>query len=237
MPIISLIKLMLFSANHMPELISLHIPKTAGTSFRNILKSIYGEDQVVRFDINEIGEVRLNQLLYSDKNLPKVKVIHGHFVIGSFKNKFQLATECKMITWVRDPVKRVLSNFFYLESRLQELLNEEKNNLNILSKMQRTLIEYARADINRNRQSKFFSGSKPEDYHFIGIHEFFDQEILRLSSILKWNGVPEVLHHNKTPETRSFISDEVINEIRSLNMEDVQLYKTALQIRNEHLNL
>ncbi len=228
---------MLFSNNPTPELISLHIPKTAGTSFRNILKNIYGEDQVVRFDINERDEVRLNQIHYSEKHLPKVKVVHGHFVMGTLKNKFHLPPECKMITWVRDPVKRVVSNFFYLESRLQELLNEEKNNLNILSKMQRTLIEYARADINRNRQSKFLAGSKLEDFQFIGIQEYFDQEIVRLAGVLNWKYIPEVLHHNKTPETRSTISADIIEEIRTLNMEDVKLYEAALHIHQNYRDL
>ncbi len=228
---------MLFANNHTPELISLHIPKTAGTSFRNILKNIYGEDQVVRFDINEIGEVRLNQILYSGKDLPKVRVIHGHFVMESIKNKFPLPTDCKMITWLRDPVKRVISNYYYLESRIQELLDEEKNNLNILIKIQRTLIEYARAEINRNRQSKFLAGSELKDFQFVGIQEFFDSEITRLAAVLKWKKIPEVLHHNKTPEVRGVISEEVLDEIRSLNMEDILLYDEALRIRQAHQKL
>ncbi len=227
---------MFFSSKHTPELVSLHIPKTAGTSFRNILKNIYGEDQVVRFDINEANEVRINQILYKGNDIPKVRVIHGHFVMKSLKNKFLLPTDCKMITWLRDPVKRVVSNFFYLESRLQELLDEEKNNLNILSKMQRTLIEYARADINRNRQSKFLEGSSLNDFQFIGIQESFDSEIARLAAVMKWEKIPEILYHNRTPETRSAISAEVLDEIRSLNMEDIWLYSEALQIRQKHQN-
>lgn len=226
---------MIFTRNSYPEIISLHIPKTAGTSFRNILKSIYGEDQVVWLDMETNGVIRLNEKIYKEKKLPNVKVVHGHFVYESLLKNFTLPDKYKLITWVRDPVKRVISNFYYLETRLKELLDEERNNLNIISKLQRTLIEYARAEINRNRQVKFLSGSKLEDYDFVGIYEFYESEITRLSTILKLEIVPEIIHHNKTPERNSQLSDDLLNEIRELNKEDVLLYEQALKIRQDKL--
>ncbi|WP_421947534.1 hypothetical protein [Phaeodactylibacter xiamenensis] len=32
------------------ELLSFHIPKSAGTSFRNMLRDVYGAEAVLRFD-------------------------------------------------------------------------------------------------------------------------------------------------------------------------------------------
>jgi len=227
---------MIFSRKSYPELISLHIPKTAGTSFRTVLKSVYGEDQVAMFNIEVNGMIRMNDRSYQEKDLPKVRVIHGHFVYDSLRKKFELPEDHKLITWVRDPVKRVISNFYYLESRIIELLDEQRNNLDILSKLQRTLIEFARAEINRNRQVKFLSGSHLEDYDFVGISEFFDQEVSRLSAVLKWKGVPEIPHHNKTPERATHLSNEIVEEIQALNAEDTQLYNSALQIRKDLMN-
>jgi hypothetical protein len=223
---------MLFSKPQVPELLSLHIPKTAGTSFRNILKTAYGENQVVRFDINEKGVVKMNEKIYDHKDLPSVKVIHGHFAYRDLQKKFKLPENVKLITWMRDPVQRVISNFYYLESRLMELLDEERNDLNILSKMQRTLLEYARAEINRNRQSKFLAEVNLSKFDFVGITEHFSEDILRLSKTLNWNRTPEVLHHNKTLNTKKTVEQDVIEEIRSLNMQDVNLYQEAVQIRN-----
>ncbi len=228
---------MLFSKQKSPELISLHIPKTAGTSFRNILKSVYGDNQVVRFDINEAGMIRMNEELYSKNELPKVKVIHGHFSVDMLNQHFTLPENYKLITWMRNPTQRVISNFFYLESRLNELLNEKNNNLNILSKMQRTLIEYARAEVNRNRQSKFLAGRDLDTFDFVGVQEYFNDEVKRLSSTLNWKSVPEILYHNKTSGDAHQIPDEVLFEIRELNMEDVKLYDEAIQLRENKLNL
>ena len=227
---------MLFSRKSYPELISIHIPKTAGTSFRNILKSVYGENQVVRFDIDELGVSKMNELPYIKNDLPQVSVIHGHFYYEMLKQKYQLPENYKIISWVRDPVQRVLSNFYYLESVLKKVINEEKRNLNILSKLQRSLIEYARTEINRNRQSKFLNGNLPENFDFIGIHEFFEQEVSRLSAIMSWKNIPEVLYHNKTLERSMDHPPEILREIRELNMLDVELYSKALQIRNDKMN-
>ena len=226
---------MLFLKSTTPEIISLHIPKTAGTSFRNILKDVYGEQQVVRFDINEKGVVKLNEKLFDHKELPSAKVIHGHFSFDALYNMFQLPENLKLITWMRDPVKRVISNFYYLESRLKELLEEEKNDLNILSKMQRTLLEYAHAEVNRNRQSKFLSGSQLTDFNFIGITEYFEDELKRLAGILNWDHLPELLIHNKTGVGAGELSKNIVDEIRQLNMEDEELYNEALQIRNSFI--
>jgi hypothetical protein len=222
---------MLFSSKTYPELISLHIPKTAGTSFRNILKTNYGEEQVVRLDINAKGEIRVNEMIYHKKSLPDVRVIHGHFVYQDLIKNFKLPENYNLITWVRDPVERVVSNFYYLEARIKELLDEEHNNLNILSKLQRTLIEYARAEINRNRQTKFLTGSKLEDFDFIGICEFFEQELIRLSTVLNWVDIPMALYHNKTKTKEKQLPENVLNEIRELNKDDVHLYNEALNIR------
>ena len=228
---------MILSPSKHPEIISLHIPKTAGTSFRNILKSVYGDDQVVRFDINEKGIIRMNESIYNKSSLPYVRVIHGHFVYKDLIKIFTLPENHKLITWVRDPVKRVISNFYYLESRLKELLDEENNNLNIISKLQKTLIEYSRAEINRNRQSKFLNGCHLEKFDFVGIHEFFEEEVIRLSKVLNWKNVPEILYHNKTQVNRPVITKEILDEIYALNMEDVRLYEEALKIRNNKINL
>ncbi len=226
---------MFFKKKYKLELISLHIPKTAGTSFRNILKEVYGEKGVVRFDINNKGVVRLNQELYTNKKLPAAKVIHGHFAYDDLKTLFDIPTEIQKITWLRNPVERVISNYFYLESRLKTLLNEEQNNLNILSKMQRSLLEYARDDINRNRQSRFLSGITLEEFDFVGIQEDFESDLTEIASTLNWKSLPNIVHQNKTPLIKNSIDSETKKEIEWLNQDDMELYKMALNLRGKSL--
>jgi hypothetical protein len=216
-----------------PELLSLHIPKTAGTSFRNILKEEYGENAVVRLDINSIGETRCNEVLYEKEKTPSAKVLHGHFSYNAIYQRFDLPGEIKIITWVRDPVERVISNYYYLESQLIAILKEEQRNLSILCKIQRSLLEYARHEINRNRQFKFLEGSECTDFAFIGIQEYFEQDLKELRQVLNWQKPPRLIHQNKTPKVRPPLDREILEEIAQLNSLDLALYQKVLAFRGK----
>jgi hypothetical protein len=212
------------------ELISIHIPKTAGTSFRNILKEVYGDTGVVRLDIDLAEQtIRIDEQLYSQAELPAgTRVVHGHFSYPLFREKLHAPTDIPIITWLRDPVDRVISNYFYLEKRLREELDEQGKGLNILSKMQRSLLEYARFEPAQNRMSKFLTGLDLEDFFFVGIQEEYELSLQRLSGLLEWEDYP-VYHHNKTGAARpKRVSEEERSFIRSLNQKDVALYERAL---------
>lgn len=214
-------------------LVSLHIPKTAGTSFRNILKDVYGDEKVIRLDIAlKHGKLKINQKQFENKSLDKNwKVIHGHFSPSLLVSKFVIHDEIPYITWLRDPVERVISNYYYLEKRLKEVMDEESRGLNILSKMQRSLIEYASADNNRNRMSKFLEGKALEDFLFVGIVEHFSDDLVDLSNILDWENYKE-LKDNVTGTKKKDVSEDIKDEIKKLNLKDVELYQTACDLRN-----
>ncbi len=218
------------------ELVSLHIPKTAGTSFRNILKSVYGDRAVVRLDINKRGVTRLNQEIYTDPQPPSAKVLHGHFVYGDIVNRFELPEEYKKITWLRNPVQRVVSNYFYLDSILKTLLSEKRKNLNILNKMQRSLLEYAGDEINRNRQWKFLRGITLEEFDFVGIQEDFNEDLVEIAKVLNWPKQPQPIRQNKTPTERPPLDPEILRQIEKLNQADMDLYREALELRGKKVS-
>lgn len=228
--------MMLFGKKALPELISIHIPKTAGTSFRNILKSVYSDKEVVRFDISLRGAVRMNEVPWEEKKLPPCKVLHGHFSYEALVSKFDV-TECPVITWLRDPVQRVASNYYYLESRLQDILQEEKRNLHILEKMQRSLSEFAHAEINRNRQWKFLKGIPIQKLAFVGLVEHFEDDLPRLAKALGWKNKPDILYHNVTAQENRIIPDALAEEIRSLNSLDEELYREAIEWRKQNAHV
>lgn len=220
---------------HNLELISLHIPKTAGTSFRNILKDVYGNKSVVRFDVSHKGEITMDEKSFTKNSIPgKIKVIHGHFYYKDLKNIMELPHNMPVITWIRNPVDRVISNYFYLESVLIEVLNEEKRALNIRSKMQKTLLEYAQAEMNRNRISKFLAGIDLTKLFFIGIQEYFSEDLDLLSGKMGWDKNFTQYRHNETIHSNPAISLEIREEIENLNWEDMELYSEAIRIRASH---
>lgn len=218
------------------KLVSLHIPKTAGTSFRNILKSVYGEEHVVRFDIKiRTRKIDIESVPFEGSSLPpQIHVIHGHFHYADIVEQVNVPESAKWITWLREPSDRVLSNYFYLSERLREELDEERRGLNILAKMQRTLLEFAHDEINRNRMSKFMQGADLNRFDFIGLQEHYDSDLKHLASLLQWPDYP-VFRHNVT-RSRPEVDPSVLQEIRELNRDDYQLYEATLNWRREYFN-
>ncbi|NBC06434.1 MAG: sulfotransferase family 2 domain-containing protein [Bacteroidetes bacterium] len=220
------------------ELISIHIPKTAGTSFRNTLKDVYGQEVVVRLDIKVKGpRVVVNERDYYQRQLPPwTRVAHGHFNYLLLQEHFDLPDrDIPVITWMRDPVERVISNYYYLSKRLAEELDEPSKGLNILAKMQRELMEYARAPKSRNRAAHFMKGMPLEDFTFIGIQEYYQEDLSHLAQLLDWKNFKEYTH-NRTGKSHDEVTPKQRDEIRALNDEDVRLYEQALALREKRLD-
>jgi hypothetical protein len=220
--------------NFAVELISLHIPKTAGTSFRNTLKSVYGDKEVLRVDIGLVNqELRLNEAEYQDRSVPAgTRVIHGHFNVTELYQRLDLPANLPVITWLRDPVERVVSNYFYLASRLKEELQEERKGINILSKMQRTLSEYARFEPHQNRLTRFLEGTPLETLFFAGFTESYFEDLDRLAQKLNWEHY-EPYYHNRTQKERPEIDPRDLELIRALNQDDIRLYEHALELKEK----
>lgn len=218
------------------QLVSLHIPKTAGTSTRNMLKDHYGEENAIRLDINIVTKrIKIENKVFTKSKLPRnIKVIHGHFYYSDLISLLDLRDDVKFITWLRDPVQRVISNYYYLERRLMEELDEESKGLNILSKMQKTLLEYARSEISKNRISKFLKGADLEKFNFVGIMEYYNDDILDLSKYLGLVN-PEIYTHNITG-SKNVVDNDIIQEITELNKLDIEIYNQALEIRRKRIS-
>ncbi len=215
------------------QLLSLHIPKTAGTSFYSTLEESYGFSKVSRFDIKpNIDQILLNHLPYTESVLPSTfEVLHGHFAIDKMYSLFPASQQYPMITWLRHPVERVLSNYFYLKERLQFFMKEHEQNRAILDKMMKTIEEFAATPINQNRMSSFTAAKPLEDFLFVGIQEFYQEDLTYLGQLLKRHLV--AFEVNKTAKKESQIDPSIIQMIEHYNAADMALYAQALELRKQ----
>lgn len=214
------------------ELISLHIPKTAGTSFRNILKDVYGSGSVARLDIRRNIELN-SKVLRANKLKSGIKVLHGHFSYSKLVEHFDIADGTPVITWLREPAERVISNYYYLDKILRKELNENKKDLNILAKMEKTLVEYASTEANRNRMSKFLDGISPEEFFFIGFTDYYEEDLADVARLLNWKNYN--LHQHNLTGRKPEVDKESLQKIRELNQDDYELYEHALRLREKRI--
>lgn len=223
----------------MVDIISVHTPKTAGTLFFDVLKSVYGEEKIFRdySGKDPLKHEGFNEIAH------EFQVVHGHFRVKRYENRFPTA---KRITWLRHPLFRFISFYYfwmnlpYDENASSLRKHVKKNNL--------SLLELAEHPKMKNQMMTSFVGKQSlQSYYFIGIQEFFTEDLLELSSYLNW---PKAVVHpfsqltsNKNPNPRYFqyvnevLSDRpLVSRLMQALEADCELYQMALEMRANRRN-
>ncbi len=220
---------------HQPEevkakVISIHVPKTAGTTFKKVLRQIYHPEEIF-FDYPHRGDLRHNMLTNPK---PGIKVIHGHFPSHKYDSKFP---ECRKIIWLRDPIKRLISLYFFWKT-WQILVESDGENLAPVKESSLTFIEFAaKPEMQNIIKSKFVQEQKLTDFYFVGIQEFFSEDLHELKGMLNWSEYElETQNTNPYPEYKLLLKEvlsnqEIVNKISVINQEDIELYREALSLR------
>jgi len=218
----------------MIELISIHIPKTAGSSFFQLLKKVYGKESVIKLNALEPGS---DMSFDHTRDTGTAKVIHGHIRISQLEDVIR-KNDPRIITWLRNPVDRVISNYYFSMQRIREGKAVERKSNTI----DYSLLEYAALDENRNKASWFLEGMRLEELFFVGLYEEFISDIARLANMSGWTAAYKVPHRKSSSTfienndcTTQFrdINTEMKKEIAALNSIDVALYEEALRLRNK----
>ncbi len=208
--------------------ISLHVPKTAGTAFADVLVANHGD--AVAFCYGA-GHPKTHPLL---RDLPKgpiaaatltalqdegIRILHGHFSARRYVDAIPDPTRYWM--WLRDPVERVISEYFFNSNRqdpdspLVARIRDE--NL--------SLVDYAEIRATRNLHSLVLGPLDITDIGFVGISEFFD-ESLALTGL---QPLPKDTRLRNVTRNKSRIDLDTRRTIARYNLRDMALYSAALQ--------
>ena len=212
--------------------ISLHIPKTAGTSLRKIVSAEYpGERLVTIYDLSP------DFLAGLKPRLKRAHAIYGHYSFGIHE---LLGIEGRCVALLRDPVERVISLFHHKATR-------DDNEYREAIQQGLTLLELLRSESCHefnNHQVRIISGhvglemvhnrywleqaltNIEKEFAFVGTTEQFSETVEQLATGLGWKNVPEVLRLNAGDRSAIYeIDEETRNEIRRYNQLDIELYE------------
>jgi len=212
----------------MIEIISIHIPKTAGQSFHEILIQQYGDKVDDRKNLKR-KMIKNNIENFTDILLPDKSIIHGHLWYRDVQ-EIHKKYNSKLITWLRDPVERVISNYYYFMGRIRTLEDHPH-----LDKKYYSLMDYT-VEIGSNKVYVFFKGIELEDFYFLGFQEKFNEGIEKLSKKLQWRDDIEIIHknprstwtvHNDIVTQPEDITQQMKDEIRMINIKDYQIFEKA----------
>ncbi len=229
----------------MDKIIFLHIPKTAGTTFRQqVLDRVYKNENC--FHINRRNNPVEEFLKLDSQAKRNLLLITGHLQYGFHG---YLDEDCRYITFLRDPIGRIISHYNF--TKQNKLINKEIIQKNL------TLKEYALSDLSPeldNGQTRQLSGlnvpinkidqnvlnaakiniSKHID---IGITEQFDESLILLKEKYNWQGFLLYYKENVSRKKRSVvIDDDTIEAIKLRNRYDVELYNWCVQLFDEELD-
>jgi len=202
-------------------MIYLHIPKTAGTSFRISAEHYFGPWNV----LNDYGENSPNtsedilNTFYSKKDLDSLqekglqkRFLTGHFSLDKYREVFP---ESPVVSFFRRPVDRVISEFIHFVNHHQ---------------YQGSLSDFYRADQFKNRQSRTLAGAKPTDLDYFGITENYEISLNRFNERYGAKFPLAVLNQGKYEGgIQDLAKPEEIEEIRELNYLDEEIYQHALR--------
>lgn len=207
----------------MVEIISFHIPKTGGSSFYEILKVVYGQQHIKRYTRTICKNLQQQGLSIRQDLDPDTKIIQGHFYYHEVQ---EIAKEFhpKIILWLRDPVERVISNYYWWHHRVQTNPHHPETH-----RKGEPLEIYITRPETQNKIHRFLDGFKFKQLFFLGFLENFDKDIESLARKLSWQHVPYFHEKDgkKYSKDKMIVSQQTRKLIAKLNKKDVALFKKA----------
>ncbi|MEQ8703869.1 MAG: sulfotransferase family 2 domain-containing protein [Phaeodactylibacter sp.] len=211
-----------------PLLLCIHIPKTAGRTFRQALKEQYGEDRILTLDFQYLKKRKETLADYPVNQYP---VVHGHLHYEQLL-PYKMA-DTQWITWLRHPVDRVLSNYYFYCTNGYVTRKRQDPDLQLMS-----LEEYIHRPRKRNVMTRFMGELKPSECLFIGLQEHYPDDLRTLAQKLGWQ-LPEdhyrmrINVNTAKPNLRTSTPESLKNEIARLNTKDMALYEEAVMLRSK----
>ncbi len=201
-------------------IIYLHIPKTAGTSFRVSAENYFGESGILRDYGADSGDTSKDIIksYYASEDLNSLrelgltrKLLCGHFSLPRYREVFP---DSPIMTFFRDPMKRVVSEFVHFSNHYS---------------FNGTLENFYRDPKFQNRQHHMLGGAKPTDLDFYGITEQYEKSLKMFNQRYATDlQVAELNKGEYSPASVVKPTPEQMDEIYHLNQADLNLYKHAL---------
>jgi hypothetical protein len=208
-------------------IVSIHIPKTGGETFRDILEDLseghlqrdYGDRPLAPRTLRQ----RVKLAASRPQLEPDTRVVHGHFIATKYWKRYP---EARYMAWLREPVERLASHYHYWKRKpdmknptCRRLIDED---LSIES--------FAALPEMRDVEARFLGEVPVLALAFIGLTERYDDSIELFRRAFYPDMAVTAERHNANPERSGEgyqLDPPVRAAIADLNRTDMQLYPAA----------
>lgn len=160
----------------------------------------------------------------------KTECIHGHFLPYKY-DFFYESGDHTFVTWLRDPFERMESHYHYWKQHHQKM--EKRPLLKKFLQEDWTLEEFAFCREIQNIYSLFLWNFPIQRFQFLGVTEFFEEDLLFFSEHYLGRSDIEIPEKNMNTEKRKVKSKDpgFIREFKEFHAEDYEIYNYALEQR------
>lgn len=219
-----------------PIIISVHLPKTAGSSFLRALQSHFGprlKRDYGDYPLHESSSERIQHALergneFATNRLDDIACVHGHFLPIKYR-ALDDVRHTRYVTWMREPVGRLISHYHHWIASYRPSTSAPLHRRVVEEKW--TLEDFCTAEELRNVYAAFLWNFPLERFAFVGVMEHFEEDLNAFA--LRFLGSRLVQHREKmrgaaaTPPTPA-----LRQRIETFHEEDVLLYQRAMELRS-----
>jgi hypothetical protein len=156
------------------------------------------------------------------------QIIHGHFLADAFD---QICPDRTLITWVRHPVERVVSNYFHF-LRSPDMRDDccralHENGL--------TLRQFSELDWMTNETTRYLAAKPLDDFAFVGIAERFAESVRLFSQVMEIPAIRRLPVENVNPDRKTKRYDLAAGDFEHIlerNRRDLEWYEQAVDRLN-----
>jgi hypothetical protein len=209
-------------------LVSVHIPKTGGTAFGELLASHFGPSLLQDYDDRPLSHPAAWRLASAIARIPAqparlagYRAVHGHFLAVKY-----LAARGDVVTWLRDPAQRVLSRYHHY---LRDVAAGRELQRVAGLRPGLELAEFIELPRFQDTMAKYFSGFPLRRVRCFGFSDDMAEGLARMHRLLGLDlGPPDVVNANPSRDGDGYdIPEALRRRIEKLNAGDYRLWNEA----------
>lgn len=229
-------------------LISVHMPKAGGMSFRSLLEEYYGthfQHDYADLPINspvkerhamaEASFKKSQNTLMWEFNHRNTKCIHGHFIPYKYAGLYG-KKNIQFVTWLRDPLERLASHYHFWFRHYDAKTTPGALHRKVVEENW-SFETFCFSKEMQNFYAQFLWKFPITQFDFVGITEHFDDDIRFFAKTFLGQLDINIPATNQNPEKpKNYFDDKAfIEKLKVFYAKDYGIYNTALEMRKARL--
>ena len=218
-------------------IISVHLPKTAGSSFRTALEQVFRKK--LRKDYQGSG-LNLSLLArhqrtlqqaqtIAEQGLADIQCIHGHFLPAKYLLLRDI-TPLTFVTWVREPIARLISHYYYWQRSYDPQTSAPHHKMVV--EQEWTLEQFCLSPSFQNLYHQYLWAFPLHYFSFIGVTEFYEEDLRYFADHFLQQPLPHLAENTGALPREIPLSQKSLENIYAFHGADITLYKEAVYQRD-----